>query len=128
MNQEQRQATYNKVKAHLLSQNKRAVSKDGDCLYRAPDGSKCAIGCLIPDDKYSPEFEHKSAARGIYRYGLGIKSQPEVYNLGKVLATLGFTSEDEHFISQLQSIHDRHAVESWRESLASFAIQEGLTP
>lgn len=28
-----------------------------ECLYRGPEGKKCAIGLLIPDEDYSPSFE-----------------------------------------------------------------------
>jgi hypothetical protein len=30
-------------------------------MYRGPNGSKCPIGHLIPDNKYSNSFENKSA-------------------------------------------------------------------
>ena len=29
------------------------------CLYRAPDGNKCAVGCFIPDSVYVSSFENK---------------------------------------------------------------------
>jgi len=28
-----------------------------ECLYRSPEGRKCAVGFLIPDDKYTPACE-----------------------------------------------------------------------
>lgn len=31
------------------------------CLYRAPDGRKCAVGLLIPDDRYCAPLEHCGA-------------------------------------------------------------------
>jgi hypothetical protein len=37
---------------HLLTQGERAVNRDGvcmACMYRTPDGLKCAAGVLIPD-------------------------------------------------------------------------------
>jgi len=37
-------------------ENRRSVGIQG-CLYRAEDGSKCAIGRWIPDDKYNPRIE-----------------------------------------------------------------------
>lgn len=33
------------------------------CLYRGPNGNKCAVGHLIPDDKYVPEMEVVPATR-----------------------------------------------------------------
>lgn len=29
----------------------------GECLYRHPDGRRCSIGHLIPDEKYEPAME-----------------------------------------------------------------------
>lgn len=42
---------------HLRAQGQRALNDRGTCQYRADDGLKCAIGALIPDDKYNPNFE-----------------------------------------------------------------------
>jgi hypothetical protein len=50
------QKTFDAVLAHLRKQGKRAI--DGEsCMYRTEDGLKCAIGCLIPDDKYDPKMD-----------------------------------------------------------------------
>ncbi len=56
------QEIFDTVAAHLLKQGKRAVDSNGACVYRAPDGCRCAFGCLIPDDLYRPQFEGYSAA------------------------------------------------------------------
>jgi hypothetical protein len=29
----------------------------GRCLYRGPNGAKCAIGLFIPDDRYNPQMD-----------------------------------------------------------------------
>ena len=39
----------------------------GTCYYRGPNGTKCAIGHLIPDDKYDPDFEGQNATPEICR-------------------------------------------------------------
>ncbi len=31
------------------------------CMYRGPEGKKCAVGLFIPDENYSSKFEGKSA-------------------------------------------------------------------
>lgn len=31
--------------------------KDSGCLYRGPNGCKCAIGWVIPDAEYQPRFD-----------------------------------------------------------------------
>lgn len=33
----------------------------GSCVYRSPDGLKCAAGWLIPDEKYDSDMEGKAA-------------------------------------------------------------------
>lgn len=45
----------------VLEQNERSVNVQGNCMYRGPNGLKCAIGHLIPDELYSPEMEGMSA-------------------------------------------------------------------
>jgi len=35
------------------------AKEKGYCRYRHKDGAKCAVGCHIPDELYTPEFEHK---------------------------------------------------------------------
>lgn len=54
------------VRAHLLEQGHQSYSPELGCTYRGRVGCACAIGCLIPDELYDPEFE-----------GLGIQ-QPVV--------------------------------------------------
>lgn len=46
----------------IISQGKPSMGRDPiteneKCVYRSSDGCKCAIGWLIPDDKYDPSFE-----------------------------------------------------------------------
>jgi hypothetical protein len=36
------------------------------CLYRGPDGLKCAVGVLIPDEEYQPSLEGKVTAQIIH--------------------------------------------------------------
>ncbi len=66
-----KQEIFDKVKAHLLAQGKRAVNGDGNCMYRGMDGTKCAVGCLIPDELYTPLLENHSA------YGICSPSNPD---------------------------------------------------
>jgi hypothetical protein len=53
------QEVFDQVANHLLTQNKRSVSATDNtlCVYRSPDGLKCAAGCLIADDEYDPRME-----------------------------------------------------------------------
>jgi len=56
------QETYEHIRAFFLKQGALAKVEDKDgeysevaCLYRSPDGLKCAVGCLIPDDLYDED-------------------------------------------------------------------------
>lgn len=111
------QEIYNKVKAHLLNQMKKAATylEDGSldqCLYRGPNDTKCAIGCLIPDDDYYVGLEERPA------------DHPRVLGL---LAKQGITGEA-RFLSLLQYVHDMCEVEKWERELRRVAIDFGLDP
>lgn len=57
-----KQEMFDKVAEHLLKQGGPAWDdKDGACKYRAPNGRKCAAGCLIPDNMYRKEWEGSAA-------------------------------------------------------------------
>jgi len=51
------QTIFNIAARRLYKQGKRAVNINGDCMYRASDGCKCAIGANIPDRFYFPRME-----------------------------------------------------------------------
>lgn len=89
------QQMFDKVAKHLLTQN--AKSR---CLYRSQEGMMCAIGCLIPDDLYSPNME------GIWVERL-VAYFPE---LEKFIPDLALAD-------RLQSIHDVCASSRWRGEL-----------
>jgi hypothetical protein len=57
----QDQKTFDTVVQHLRKQGKRALTDKGGCAYRGLGGTKCAVGVLIPDDKYSESMEGLSA-------------------------------------------------------------------
>lgn len=38
-------------------------SSGGDCVYRGPNGNKCAAGCFIPDKDYDPVFDRSGGLR-----------------------------------------------------------------
>ena len=44
-----KQQAFDKMVAHLASQGKRCM-KHGRCAYRADDGTKCVVGCMISDE------------------------------------------------------------------------------
>jgi hypothetical protein len=57
------QEYFDRTVRHLASMRHRAVNDDGRCTYLAPDGSKCTIGCHIPDGH--PAQSYPSDVKGL---------------------------------------------------------------
>lgn len=105
-----RQRVFDVVASHLLAQGHRAKdpSPPGSCLYRAPNGDRCAIGVLIPDALYTPSLEGNSIEKQIVREAISP-------HYGAIHA------EDMSFLTTLQSIHDSINSCGWRVVLMDFA-------
>lgn len=100
-----KQEIFDKVSNHLLTQKEQARGH-GDCVYWDRDhGLKCAIGCLIPEDKYMEEIE-----------GHGVS---ELKNF--LEEACGINTHDTDVIAllvDLQHTHDAFDdVEQWKEEL-----------
>lgn len=99
------QKTFNKVYEHLITQGAKSLNGDGDTAYRGCDERRCAIGVLIDDEHYSPDFEGGSVwATGVYqsvqKSGWGVEID---------------------LLEALQDIHDVVAPDEWSNSLRSCA-------
>lgn len=107
------QAVFDQVAAHLLTQKKRALRandlKVDYCVYRAPDGLKCAAGCLISDQEYEEAMEGLSWS--------------------DLVSNELVPSTHASLIADLQSIHDRLdvPVDQWGQKLIEYARKEGLS-
>lgn len=53
----QPQEIFDTVVRHLAQQGGPAKDGNGDCVYRGQNNTKCAVGCLIPDEMYRPEMD-----------------------------------------------------------------------
>ena len=104
------QETYFKVRNHLLTQGRRAEIYD-QCCYRALNGDKCAIGCLIPDDKYDPSME-----------GHLISCSPLIQD------AIGASEDHIDFLTDLQRVHDFSNPSEWNERLQAVALRYKLEP
>jgi len=51
------QEVFDIVVNHLFTQGRPAYDGVQGCMYRAPDGLRCAVGVLIPDDLYDKALE-----------------------------------------------------------------------
>lgn len=120
----EKQEIFDKVATHLLTQNKRA--HDGSsCVYRAPDGCKCAAGILVSDEDYSPSME-------------GIpwpESEKDIEAFKKIAGgrrMVGLVAEkigNPKLVLRLQDIHDGGGPEgllAWRGKLKDLASKENL--
>lgn len=75
----------------------------GTCVYRAPDGSKCAFGFHIPDEEYSTQMEGQKAHAVLDSYPK-VKAAVES-KYGEI------TLEDDSFINSVQrELHDQPAL------------------
>lgn len=120
-----KQDVFNKVALHLLAQNKRSiVDDDGMCRYRGPEGTTCAVGCLIDDESYLPEMEGYDVV-DIF----GIPSRHEISpELSMVRERFSGHDLTEHLalLDALQRCHDRIPVEDWHAELVDIAREQGL--
>jgi len=114
------QELFDKVVNHLLTQKaKSTVTEDqtGTCLYRSTWNGKqykCAVGALITDDYYKESLECATAQDEKV-----IKAVES--SLDKKL------SRDEKFLlTELQGIHDSHAILAWPQRLKAAAMGHGL--
>jgi len=91
----------------LIAQNDFSLVDDGStCAYRDPDGNKCAIGHLIPNELYGEVTE-----------GLGVI---EMLKQAPSIAPLFAECEDQ-FLTELQGVHD-NLEQTAIESPEGFAI------
>lgn len=86
-----KQETFDRVIKAVIKQGKPAMNIH-TCVYRAEDGSKCAAGHLIPDEKYVPA----TMAMGV----VSKISNPAVYNL------IVEEGHDPELVRALQRCHD----------------------
>lgn len=108
------QEIFDTVKAHLLKQNARATSRPTDtsatlCRYRL-GALKCAAGCLIKDEFYSPDLEGSSVA-----YGFG---NTDSANRIRAAIQKSIGDFDVDLVSILQKVHDCYSPAQWPEQLA----------
>ena len=96
------------VAEHLL--NQQAKSAIGDlCMYRVPNGNKCAVGCLISDKVYTEDLEGLAADSGRMAEALNTSLNDSL------------TESDIDLLVELQLIHDNDLVEDWEVRLDALA-------
>lgn len=114
-----KQEIFDKVANHLLKQNERSEKLIAElngfegtaCMYRGPNGLKCAAGCLIPDELYNPSFELNTVCSN---------------KMIKVFESLGISDSELIFLNDLQLIHDCEQCKDWKSALTKRANQHNL--
>jgi len=102
------QEAFNAMVGHLREQGERATDAGGICYYRAPGGKKCAVGALIPDEKYHLSLE-----------GQGVACL-------EVQAALP-SGVDIRLLCAMQRTHDDIAPRNWEKGFAEVAASYELT-
>lgn len=104
------QQIFDTVARHLLTQRRKSQDAMGNCLYRGPDGMKCAAGILIPDEEYSPELETKYVENPLVWSATGIDDETH-----------------RPLIRSLQFMHDDDKVEDWPDELERIASEHRIS-
>ena len=105
------QTTFDTVARHLLTQGRQARRDINSlsCMYRAPNGDRCAAGCLIPDADYNPQFEG------------AVVDKPEI------AAILKREGHDVNLVYDLQTVHDKTSPILWPAMLRKLADDRELS-
>jgi hypothetical protein len=112
------QEIFDTVAKHLLKQGRRAVNPDIPemCHYRGANGTKCAVGVLIPDEAYDSMMEGRTV--------VGLLSHPE-FKIPR------WMWNNEQLLIELQNVHD--VEHNWKgsatmkEALSEVAKESSLT-
>lgn len=142
------QEIFEKVAAHLLSQNAQALDKGGNCLYRDPSGKACAVGCLIPDGHPALTEDNGSSVEQLlerhpdlkdtlcfkdtvtrlptpptYHYFDGADMESDADSpLNELVANcVGDLGLPGMFLYDLQALHDISLPHEWADGLREFA-------
>ena len=90
----------NRVRTHLLNQKEKSVWR-GTCKYRGDRGLMCAIGCLISDEHYNPNFDYLKNGTPV-----------DTNDILDALKLSGVYAPTE-LLKELQKIHDLVKPEFW---------------
>lgn len=94
----QAQEVFDTAVSGIIKQGRQSYSDTDNqwiesCLYRGPNGTKCAAGFLIPDEVYTPFLEG--------------------HNWGEISHKFPNLDKHKHLIESLQIIHDEQTSEDF---------------
>jgi hypothetical protein len=98
------QGIFTKVASHLLTQKVRCV-EGISCALRGPNGTACAVGCLLTDDELPDDMSEGAfaTAQRVQKF-----------------------SPFDTLLDQLQFVHDHTTPEDWPVRLADLAADYDL--
>lgn len=94
----------------LMRQGAKSYDNFDGCMYRGPQGRKCAVGFFISDEEYRADMEKKGVS-------LVLPTFPRAEKLPKTYVNL---------LSDMQAIHDNVEVHNWRDAFDDLANKRGL--
>ena len=108
------QKLFDTVVEHLRKQKQKSfvyfdfLKEEYLCMYRSPEGHKCAIGCLIPDSEYSNDMEGRDL-NDLLKLNLLVEETHYEFEKHKIL------------LLALQNIHDNKKIEDWEKEFRMLA-------
>lgn len=129
------QEIFDTVVNHLFTQGRPALGEfdngngaQNGCVYRNKEGLKCAVGCLINDVHYNPEFENCT----LFYF---VSNTDEAPVAGSNLlrdaiersVTFKLTCEQLSLLDSLQRMHDFSDVANWSDRIKELASKSNLS-
>ena len=110
-------AIFAKVSKHLIKQNAQSRNPVGDCVFRNYQGQSCAIGCLIPEDRYESSFEGQlldedEDVQGALKHVIGVNPKKRHMKI--------------NLLMDLMNVHDDSYVADWKHELTMVKDAWGL--
>ena len=102
------QEAFNKSVLGVVAQGRPSI-ENGFCLYRAPNGCKCALGHLIADEHYHPGLENTTANSTALRKALAASGM----DVGGIDAEADMLNRSD-LLMALQVAHDHAALKTLR--------------
>ena len=112
------QEIFDKVVAHLAKQGQRAIVTGGSCMYLAPNGDMCAVGCLI-GDAYVFDMEGKLVSELVSIYGLPFENHINMLTAlqhahDRSFTVLGLVERLQTIATTYKLEFDRTVITSWQ--------------
>jgi hypothetical protein len=105
----------------VINKNPPSYDKETQrCMYRSPNGGKCAVGLFIPDNEYKPEMDSDFWGINVRRLNVRFK--------------LLISDANEDFLKKMQDIHDFKSNDTQdvfyqyvKDQMEEYARDHGLT-